>query len=76
MENYPYKAVLFELIQYLAHSQEQAAKKAFEWLEIVREAAHRHGNEALSEAANDAVRHLTLQQARRQMDRLSGRDDG
>ncbi len=75
MKNDPHKAVLFQLIQYLAHSQEEAATKAFEWLEIVRDAARRNHDDEFADAAEEAIRHMATQQTRRQMDRLSGADD-
>jgi len=75
VEGDPYKAVLFELVQYLAHCDERAAVSAFEWLDTLHAIATRDKDVVFADAVGETIKHLTLQQARRQLDRLSGLDD-
>ena len=72
-----YKAVLFEVLENLAHMTDDGADRTtMEWLLVMRNGAERHDEHALLRATQEAIEHLSLSQARRLLDRTSGRDGG
>lgn len=72
-----YKALLFEVLCHLAHQEDGGAdRRLMEWLLVLEHISHSRGDAAERQAVVEAIEHLALQQARRQIDRSSGLPDG
>ena len=72
-----YKGVLFAVLARMAHMEDSGAdRRVMTHLEQMRRSTSTAYNDAFRAAVNAAIRHLALQQARRGMDRASGKPGG
>jgi hypothetical protein len=75
MKMTPREAAWDEVLSHIAHCHEEVAATTAQWLLINAEAAERHHDKDAAAAYREVLDALNHHRVRRQMDRLSGRED-